>query len=141
MYQRKELHFLLLNYRSLPAGGNTCFLPSMCSRQFRHSLIPQLCIFFDPELIKKCKSKLYLINVILVLKLWEVKIPVSLVYLIFNVQRRQEPDYLQAMFSNQLLYERSFIVLLFLAFLNQEIKSNDFIVIPQVFPRHVETFG
>ena len=66
----KEYIFYFSNYRCLPAGGIRvfslqCVVGSLCA----HSLIPpQLCIFFDPELIKKCKSKLYLINVILCVK-------------------------------------------------------------------------
>lgn len=134
---RKRIHFLLLKL-SVPSCRGTrvfslqCVVGSLCA----HSLIPlQLCIFFDPELIKKCKSKLYLINVILCVKAVGVKNPsFSGIFGFLMCKVRQEPDYLQAIFSNQLLYERSFIVLLFLAFLEfREIKSNDFIVIPQVF--------
>ena len=75
------------------------------------------------------------------LKLWGVKNPsFSGIFGFLMCKVRQEPDYLQAIFSNQLLYERSFIVLLFLAFLEfREIKSNDFIVIPPSILRHIET--
>lgn len=67
---KKENIFCFSNYRCLPAVGKCvfffqCVVSNLCA----HSLIPlQLCIPFDPELIKKCKSKLYLINVILCVK-------------------------------------------------------------------------
>lgn len=66
---KKENIFYFSNYRCLPVGKCVFFFQCVVSNLCAHSLIPlQLCIPFDPELIKKCKSKLYLINVILCVK-------------------------------------------------------------------------
>lgn len=136
MYQRKNI-FNFSNYRCLPAGGGgrVFFLWHVVSSLCAHSLIPlQLCIPFDPKLIKKCKSKLYLINVILCVKAvvggGGLKIPGSG----FLMCKVWEPDFPQAIFSNQPLWKIFFIVLLFLTFLEfKEIKSNGFIVTPHIF--------
>lgn len=87
-----------------------------------------------PSLLKNANLNCILLMWFFVLKLWGggVKNPR---FWIFNVQV-WEPDFPQAIFSNQLLWKIFFIVLLFLAFLEfKEIKSNGFIVIPHVFSR------
>lgn len=81
-------------------GKGVSFLQHVVSSLCAHSLIPlQLCIPFDPKLIKKCKSKLYLINVILCVKAVGegLKIPGSG----FLMCKVREPDFPQAIFSNQ----------------------------------------
>lgn len=125
----KEYIFYVSDYRCLPAGGKRVFFPQCVVGSLRaHSLIPlQLCVPFDPELIKKCKSKLYLINVIFVLKLCGVKtLSFSSVFGFLMCDRSLvicRPHFLINRYGR-----------LFLAFLEfKEIKSNDFITIAQVF--------